>query len=143
MQLNHYQIQLCKIQARLFALAYARGYDPLVFVSAFMRSESAAGLDAPFDRLQWAGELYLLEEVVESEHLEPSGVDDSLSADALFWAGYLYRYWHFVTGESSSEIYRQAPLDVMIDVYPGFHALSPEMAIDDLKGCARASETAL
>jgi len=134
MQLNHYQIQLCKIQARLFALAYARGYDPQSFVSAFMLSETAAGLDAPFDRLQWAGELYLLEEVVESARLEPSDADGTLSADALFWAGYLYRYWHFVTGESSREIYRQAPLDVMIDVYPGFHALSPEMAIEDLKG---------
>jgi len=133
MQLNHYQIQLCKIQARLFALAYAKGYDPGTFVPVFMRSAVAAGLDAPFDRLQWAGEQYLLEETVESESLEPSEADDTLSADALFWAGYLYRYWHFVTGESSADIYRQASLDVMIDVYPGFHALSPEMAIEDLK----------
>jgi len=133
MQLNHYQIQLCKIQARLFALAYAKGYDPRMFVPAFMRSAVAAGLDAPFDRLQWAGEQYLLEETVESERLEPSDAEDTLSADALFWAGYLYRYWHFVTGESSADIYRQAPLNVMIDVYPGFHALSPEMAIEDLK----------
>jgi len=132
-QLNHFQLQLCKIQAQLFALAYAKGYDPSSFVPAFMHSEAAVGLDSTFDRLQWAGELYILEEVVESEHLVPTDAPGTVSAEALFWAGYIYRYWHFVTGESSASIYAQSPLDVMLDVYPGFHALSPEMAIEDLK----------
>lgn len=45
----------------------------------------------------------------------------------------LYRYWHFVMGESSAEIYTQAPVDIMLDVYLDFHAFSPEMAIEDLK----------
>lgn len=133
MQLNHFQLQLCKIQARLFALAYSKGYDPMVFVPAFMRSDAAVGLDATFDRMQWAGELYIFEEVVQSERLAPAEGLASISAEALFWAGYIYRYWHFMTMESSSEIYNQAPLDVLLAVYPGFHALSPEMAVEDLK----------
>lgn len=133
MQLNHFQLQLCKIQARLFALAYAKGYDPMTFVPAFMRSEAAIGLDSTFDRMQWAGELYILEEVVEVEHLTPTDKLVDVSAEALFWAGYIYRYWHFMTGESSAGIYEQASLDVLLDVYPGFHALSPEMAVEDLR----------
>ena len=142
MQLNHFQIQLCKIQARLFALAYASGYDPKAFVAAFMRSETAADLDAPFDRHQWAGEKYLLDEVVEAAGLKPSGGPGEVSAEALFWSGYLYRYWHFVTGESSAQIHAQAPIGIMLDVYPGFHALSPEMAIEDLKGAVSRQEVA-
>lgn len=41
--------------------------------------------------------------------------------------------WHYLTGESSAQIYAQAPLEVMLDVFPGMHALSPEMAVEDLK----------
>jgi len=133
--LNHFQIQLCTMQARLFTLAYGSGYDPLAFVRAFMTSSVAADLDAPFDRLQWAGERYLLDEVVETSGLRIADVSrvPEVSAEALFWAGYLYRYWHFVTGETSADIYGQAPLEVLLDVYPGMHALAPEMAIEDLK----------
>ena len=133
MQLNHFQLQLCRIQAKLFALAYGTGYDPLRFVPAFMASAAAEGLDADYDRMQWMGEEYILQEVVETAGLEKGAPRDDISAEALFWAGYLYRYWHFVTGESSKAIYAQAPLEVLLDVFPGFHALSPEMAIEDLK----------
>ena len=133
MQLNHFQLQQCKIQAKLFALAYGSGYDPRAFVAAFMDSAAAEGLDADYDRMQWAGEEYILQEVVESAALAKSPSLSDVSAEALFWAGYLYRYWHFLTGEASRRIYAQAPLDVLLDVYPGMHALSPEMAIEDLR----------
>lgn len=132
MQLNHFQLQQCKIQAKLFALAYGSGYDPRAFVTAFMDSAAAEGLDADYDRMQWAGEEYILQEVVESADLAKTTLPHEVSAEALFWAGYLYRYWHFLTGESSRQIYAQAPLDVLLDVYPGMHALSPEMAVEDL-----------
>lgn len=132
MQLNHFQLQQCKIQAKLFALAYGSGYDPRAFVTAFMNSAAAEGLDADYDRMQWAGEEYILQEVVESADLTKTSSPDEVSAEALFWAGYLYRYWHFLTGESSRQIYAQASIDVLLDVYPGMHALSPEMAVEDL-----------
>ena len=134
MQLNHFQLQLCRIQAKLFALAYGAGYEPRSFAAAFMNSQAASDLDADYDRMQWMGEEYILQDVVEKAGLEKTTSSDSVSAEALFWAGYLYRYWHFATGESSRTIHSQAPLDVLLDVYPGFHALSPEMAIEDLKG---------
>lgn len=136
MQLNHLQLQLCKIQAKLFALAYGSGFDPKAFVPAFMRSAAASGLDADYDRMQWAGEEYILQEVVETAGLTKKVGDDTVSAEALFWTGYLYRYWHYLTGETSAQIYAQAPLEVMLDVFPGMHALSPEMAVEDLKAMA-------
>lgn len=53
--------------------------------------------------------------------------------EVLYWAGYVYRYWHFVTGESSKEIYKQAPAETMNTNYLMFHCMSVELAIEDLK----------
>ena len=53
--------------------------------------------------------------------------------ETLYWAGYIYRYWRFYTGESSREIYKQAPAKTMKVVYLMYHTMSPEMAIDRLK----------
>ena len=39
----------------------------------------------------------------------------------MYWAGYVYRYWHYVTGESSRKIYRQAPAKTMNVNYLMFH----------------------
>ena len=133
LKLDLFHMQQCWIQARVFERADKAGYDMEAFAAAFMASEAAEGLDADYDRMQWAGEEYILQEVVESAGLTKVPASDDVSAEALFWAGYLYRYWHFVTGETGRQIYAQAPIDVLLDVYPGMHALSPEMAIEDLK----------
>lgn len=53
--------------------------------------------------------------------------------EALYWMGYIYRHWHFYTGESSREIYKQAPAKTMNVVYLMYHTMSPEMAIDRLR----------
>ena len=53
--------------------------------------------------------------------------------ETLFWSGYLYRFWHFTTGEDSREIYKQAPAETMNRNWLIFHTLAPEVAIEDLK----------
>ncbi|MCQ2393405.1 MAG: hypothetical protein MJ249_03880 [Kiritimatiellae bacterium] len=136
MQLNHFQLQQCKIQAKTFALLYGQGYDPKEFVPAFMNSKVSVGLDSLFHRFQWAGEEYLSEELVEEQGLVKSKRAGEESAEAVFWIGYLYRYWHFVTGETSKDIYFQAPVNILLDVYPGFHALDTEIAVEELKSIA-------
>ena len=55
--------QLCDIQGRLFELALKTGYDCPAFIKSFMTSRTAAALDDVYDRLQWAGEEYILEEL--------------------------------------------------------------------------------
>ena len=57
------QRQLCDIQGRLFELALKNGYDCPMFIQVFMNSRTAAALDDTYDRLQWAGEEYILEEL--------------------------------------------------------------------------------
>lgn len=55
--------QLCDIQGRLFELALKAGLDCPAFIDAFMNSKAAAALDDVYERLQWAGEEYILEEL--------------------------------------------------------------------------------
>lgn len=125
------QFKLCDIQGRLFKLSGAKGYDSAAFIKAFMTSETAKGLDSKYNRLQWAGEEYLLAEVIDSAELTPGG--KVYDKETLFWSGYLYRFWHFATGEDSREIYKQAPAETMNRNWLIFHTLAPEVAIEDLK----------
>ena len=62
-ELDTQQFGLCDIQGRLFELALRKGYDCRDFVEKFMNSRVAAALDDVYDRMQWAGEEYLLEEL--------------------------------------------------------------------------------
>lgn len=124
--------QLCDIQGRLFELAVKNGYDCPSFVDAFMNSKAAAALDDVYDRLQWAGEEYILEEINEEVGgLKKAG--ETYSTEVMYWTGYTYRYWHYYTGESSREIYKIAGAETMNECWLGFHTLSVEMAIDNLK----------
>lgn len=124
--------QLCDIQGRLFELALKGGYDCPAFIEAFMNSRAAAALDDTYDRLQWAGEEYILEELDDEVNgLKKAGAIYDL--EVMYWAGYVYRYWHYYTGECSREIYKIADAGTMNECWLGFHTLDVEMAIDDLK----------
>ena len=126
------QRQLCDIQGRLFELALKNGYDCPEFIRAFMNSRAAAALDDTYDRLQWAGEEYILEELNdEAGGLKKAGT--LYSKEVMYWTGYIYRYWHYYTGESSKAIFQTAGADTMNDCWLGFHTFDVEMAIDDLK----------
>ena len=129
--MNELQLKLCDIQGRLFELSGARGYDSAIFMKAFMTSEVAKGLDSKFNRLQWAGEEYLIAELAETAGLTKDG--NVYDKEVLYWSGYLYRFWHFTTGESSKVIYKQAPAETMRRNWLMFHTLAPEVAIEDLK----------
>ena len=55
--------------------------------------------------------------------------------------GYVYRYWHFYTGEESRKIYKQATFETMNVNYLMFHTMDAEMAIDDLKEIFRQKKS--
>ena len=131
--MNELQLKLCDIQGRLFELSAEKKYNSAAFIKAFMMSDTAKELDSKYNRMQWAGEEYLLEEVasVAGESLTRNG--EIFSADVLYWIGYIYRYWHYYTGEDSAKIYKQAPAQTMKQNYMIFHTMDPVLAIEDLK----------
>jgi len=131
--IDELQLKLCDIQGRLFELSAEKGYGSAVFIKAFMTSEIAKDLDSKYNRMQWAGEEYLLDEIVSANPDVASSNGEIISADVIYWIGYLYRYWHFYTGEDSAKIYKQAPVETMKRNYMMFHTMDPTLAIEDLK----------
>ena len=131
--MNELQLKLCDIQGRLFELSAEKKYNSAAFIKAFMMSDTAKELDSKYNRMQWAGEEYLLEEVasVAGESLTRNG--EIFSADVLYWIGYIHRYWHYYNGEDSAKIYKQAPAQTMKRNYMIFHTMDPVLAIEDLK----------
>ncbi len=124
--------QLCDIQGRLFELALKNDYDCPQFIETFMNSQAAVSLDDTYDRLQWAGEEYILEELEdEAKGLKKAGT--IYDREVMYWAGYVYRYWHYYTNETSREIYQIADAKTMNDCWLGFHTLDVELAIENLK----------
>ena len=124
---------LCDTQGQLFELAAERGYASEAFVKAYMTSAVAADMDKEFHHIQWAGKAYILSRMEDELADQLVKVGEIYDKEALYWMGYIYRYWHFYTGESSREIYKQAPAKTMNVVYLMYHTMSPEMAIDRLK----------
>lgn len=131
--MDAFQLKLCDIQGRLFELSAENNYNSAQFVKIFMTSDTAKALDSKYNRMQWAGEEYLLEEVTEAAGDTLVADSKIYDKDILYWIGYIYRYWHFYTGESSAKIYKQAPVETMKRNYLMFHTMDPEVAIDDLK----------
>lgn len=132
--MNELQLKMCDVQGRLFELSADRHYSSADFIKEFMNSSVAKALDSKFNHMQWAGEEYLLDETVASADkkiLTDSG--EVYSEDVLYWIGYIYRYWHYYTGEDSAKICKQAPAKTMKRNYMIFHTMDPVVAIENLK----------
>ena len=133
--LDTLQLQLSDIQGRLFELSLTKGFNSENFITLYMKSKTAADYGLKYNRLQWAGEEYLLEELID-ECKEKMTVGTQYSKDEMFWIGYTYSYWHFLTGESSKKIVTQAPPKIMKRAYAGMHTMDMQLAIEDLKQLA-------
>ena len=131
--MNELQLKICDIQGRLFVLSAGKNYGSAVFIKIFMTSSIAKALDSTYNRMQWAGEEYLLEELTDASNGKITSSGEVFSKEILYWIGYTYRYWHYYTGEESNRIYKQAPIEVMKRNYMMFHTMSPNLAVDNLK----------
>ena len=127
------ELQLCDIQGRLFKLFARRGISSAEFIKVFMKSVNAKALDSSYNRMQWAGEEYLLEEVIDEAGDRFEKPEEVYPEELIYWLGYIYRYWHYVAGESSKEIIKLAPVKVMRQNYDRFYVMTPEEVIEILK----------
>ena len=135
MNLDVFQMQQCENQGRLFESLDCRPVDAKAFIRAFMNSRAAAGLDSDFDHFQWAGIEYIYEDVVEEFGLEPNPNPTRYNAEALWYGGYITRFWHYLTGETMKQIYARCDENLLLQCY-GFHSEANEMAVEDIKAIA-------
>ena len=127
------ELQLCDILGGLFKLSARRGIGSAEFIKVFMKSDTAKALDSTYNRMQWAGEEYLLEEVIDEARDRFEKPGDVYSEELIYWIGYIYRYWHYVTGESSKEILKLVPVKVMKKNYEWLYLMTQEEVIEILK----------
>ena len=127
------KLTLCDTQGKVFELSGERGYASEAFIKAFMTTDVSKDMDKDFHHVQWAGKEYIMSRM---EDENPDAIDSNgivFDNETLYWTGYIYRYWNIYTGESSKDIYKQAPAKTMQTVYLMYHTMSPELAIDRLK----------
>ena len=127
------QLTLCDTQGKLFELSGERGYDSESFIKAFMTTDISKDMDKDFHHIQWAGKEYIMSRMEDENSDVIRGNGIVFDNETLYWTGYIYRYWNIYTGESSKDIYKQAPAKTMQTVYLMYHTMSPELAIDRLK----------
>ena len=131
--MNAFDLKVCDVQGRLFELSAKANYNSEKFIKSFMKSEVAKHLGSSFNHMQWAGEEYLLSEIADSAGEVLCEDGQIFSKDVLYWIGYIYRYWHYHTGEESAKIYKQAPVKTMVRKFMMLHTMDPIMAIENLK----------
>ena len=87
--MDELQLKLCDIQGRLFELSAEKKLPSAAFIKTFMTSETAKALDSRYNRMQWMGEEYLLEEILSSAGEALSGAGEVYQKDVLYWIGYI------------------------------------------------------
>ncbi|MBP5312385.1 MAG: hypothetical protein J6112_06090 [Clostridia bacterium] len=131
--MDELQLKLCDIQGRLFELSGEEQLPSAAFIREFMTSSVAKDLDSHYNRAQWMGEEYLLEEIKDLAGDALSGAGEVFQKDVLYWIGYVYRFWHYYNGEASSKILRRAPVERMKRNFMIFHTMDPALAVEKLK----------
>lgn len=125
--LSQFERQLCTVQGKMFELSAKKNLSSKEFIDFYMQSKTAGYFDLPYDRTQWMGEENLLYDVLEENSNLKAG--DVYNSESLFWIGYIYRYWHFLTNQCSSEISRKCNAEMMNTLYPAYHTLDCTQAI--------------
>ena len=121
--------KLCSIQGRLFELSVKYGFESNNFVKVYMNSDVAAKFNSAYDRSQWMGEEYLLDELFNTHKLIKG---KTYSYDVMFWMGYTYAYWAINYVEACSKIVKIADSKKMAENYAGLHTISTDLAVQDL-----------
>lgn len=130
--------RICKNQANLFVLSAERGLDSRIFVDSFMNSKTAAKMDGVYDRNQWMGAEYTLEDFSFEINVPQGRI---INPDALHWIGYITRYWQQARDISSKEIWAMTGMDHMLACWTGYHTISFNEALERLENYAGKSKS--
>ena len=126
--LTQFERQLCSVQGKMFELSAKKNLSSKDFIDFYMQSQTAKFFDLPYDRTQWMGEENLLYDVMEENADLKTG--NTYDSESLFWIGYTYRYWHFLTKQASNEIGKKCNAELMHTLYPAYHTLDCTQAIE-------------
>lgn len=131
MEFTDRNIIVCEMSADLFKLACRRGYDSQDFINKLVESEEGRLLYSNKSIDMWLGAEYVMQGI-EKEVSIKSG--KPIREDVMAWMGYLIKCWSITyPNENLEEILKQAPYEILVQSYSGFHVMSYEDAILNLK----------
>ena len=80
--------------------------------------------------MQWAGEEYLLEEVMEAADDKIDEKGEVYSKDVIYWIGYIYRYFAITYEFTSARVYKIVKPKELRELFLPYHTLDPSQAIE-------------
>lgn len=122
--------RLCDIQAELFEKSVkCLEMSSEVFVRRFMNSKIALELDneAFLDDSKTIDDIFI---ELDKQYGKTTYGTKKYNADAMYWAGYLYRCFSYTYEISSKQAYKVIPLKEAISVYEPYHSLDITHAIE-------------
>ena len=127
---NDALITACRFQGEVFQKsAEACECSSAMFVRRFMNSHAAALLDR---QLLWGVNL-APEDVftqLESEYGPSSYGQTHFDGEALYWMGYLLRYWAITRNIASKALYKLVKPGELAGLFTAYHTLDPDQAIE-------------
>lgn len=136
MKTSFINVGLCQMSSEFFELSYQRGYDSEDFINKLMTSEVGSELYDSTSNSRWLGKEYMMQTLEYELKCNGQSIKKGkpLNIDFMSWVGYLFKLWSFeYIDETAKDIIRQAPVKTLKQVYVGFHVMSFEMAIENLK----------
>lgn len=123
-------LKMCNYQATLFERSkYSADCSSKIFIRRFMNSKLAKRMDDVgfmFDSLDIPDAIKEL----EAQYGASSYGVEKFNEEELYWIGYIYRYWAYITGKSSKQIYKIIKPEQLRKLYFPYHSLDPFQAIE-------------
>ena len=121
-------LELCSFQAKIFEASVSESNlsSPL-FVKYYMYSREARSLDEGLFVTGFPD----CERIISDMNIKYRNVRGSrkYSEQAMYWMGYLYRYWCYTRQVPSRYVYNLIKPDELNALYFAYHSLDPDAAI--------------
>lgn len=129
-RLSPTDLDLCAMQGSLFEKSLEMcSCSSAVFVRRFMNSRLATRFDEGSLLFESTTFESLFDEI-DAQYGPSSYGSGRFGAEALYWMGYLYRYWSEAFGLSSKRVYKIIQARELNSLYYAYHSLDPAQAIE-------------
>lgn len=123
-------LKVCSYQALLFEGSIEQtDCSSKIFIRRFMNSNLAKRMDREgfmFDSLDVSD---AINEIEDQYGASAYGVE-KFTVEEMYWIGYIYRYWAYVTEKSSKQLYKIVKPEKLRKLYFPYHSLDPLQAIE-------------
>lgn len=132
-KMDSYGLKLCKFQAELFEQSAEKTEcSSKIFIRRFMLSDLAKRMDR---------EGFLFDTIMVSDALHEIDMQFGISEygqirfgkEELYWIGHIYRYWTYISGKGSKQIYKIVKPEELQKLYYPYHSLDSEQVIERIK----------